>query len=148
MFGTRPSAVATLVDRQSRFTHVVALPDGYRAETVADALIAYLGRLPAHLRRSLTWDRGREMTEHERIAAALDMPVYLCAPHHPWQRRTNENASGLLRQYLRKNAELRSFSQDVLNSIASRFNDRPRRVLDWASPRQREDQVLGSCAVG
>ena len=99
MFGTRPSAVATLVDRQSRAVHVVALPDGYRAETVADALIAYLGRLPAHLRRSLTWDRGLEMAAHERITAVLDLPVYFCAPHHPWQRGTNENTNGLLRQY-------------------------------------------------
>lgn len=148
VFGTRPSAVATLVDRQSRVTHVVALPDGYRAETVADALIAYLGRLPAHLRRSLTWDRGLEMAAHERITAALDLPVYFCAPHHPWQRGTNENTNGLLRQYLRKNADLRTFSQEGLNSIAVRLNDRPRRVLDWDSPRQREDQVLGSSAVG
>lgn len=79
VFGTRPSAVATLVDRQSRVSHAVALPDGYRAETVADALIAYLGRFPAHLRRSPTWDRGKEMAEPERITAALDMPVYFCA---------------------------------------------------------------------
>ncbi|WP_243623076.1 IS30 family transposase [Rhodococcus sp. ARC_M6] len=148
MTGTRPSAVATLVDRQSRVTHVVALPDGYRAEAVADALIAYLGRLPTYLRRSLTWDRGREMAEHERITAALDMPVYFCAPHHPWQRGTNENANGLLRQYLRKNADLRTFSQEDLNVIVARLNDRPRRVLDWDSPRQREEQALGSSAVG
>lgn len=148
VFGIRPSAVATLVDRQSRAVHVVALPDGYRAETVADALIAYLGRLPAHLRRSLTWDRGREMAEHERITAALEMPIYFCAPHHPWQRGTNENANGLLRQYLRKNADLRSFTQNDLNRVAARLNERPRRVLDWDSPRQREEQVSGSCATG
>ncbi|WP_406229456.1 IS30 family transposase [Nocardia sp. NBC_01009] len=148
VFGTRPSAVATLVDRQSRFTHVVALPDGYRAETVADALVTYLSRLPAHLRRSLTWDRGREMAKHEHITTALDMPVYFCAPHHPWQRGTNENTNGLLRQYLRKNADLRSFTQDDLNMIAARLNDRPRRVLDWDSPRQREEQVLGTYAAG
>lgn len=148
MFGIRPSAVATLVDRQSRNVHVVALPDGYRAETVADAAITYLGRLPAHLRRSLTWDRGREMAEHERITAAPDMPIYFCAPHHPWQRGTNENANGLLRQYLRKNADLRSFTRDDLNRVAARLNERPRRVLDWDSPRQREEQVSGSCATG
>ncbi|MET8317483.1 IS30 family transposase [Rhodococcus erythropolis] len=147
VFGIRPSAVATLVDRQSRFTHVVALPDGYRAVTVADALIAYLGRLPAHLRRSLTWDRGLEMAAHERITAALDLPVYFCAPHHPWQRGTNENTNGLLRQYLRKNADLRTFTQDDLNMITDRLNDRPRRVLEWDSPRQREEQVSGSCAT-
>ncbi|MDV8009127.1 IS30 family transposase [Rhodococcus sp. IEGM 1318] len=148
VFGIRPSAVARLVDRQSRVTHVVALPGGYRAETVEDALITYLSRLAAHLRRSLTWDRGREMAERERITATLDMPVYFCAPHLPWQRGTNENANGLLRQYLRKNADLRSFSQDDLNMIAAKLNDRPRRVLDWDSPRRREERVLGSCATG
>ena len=83
------------------------------------------------------------MAEHERISAALDMPVYFCAPHHPWQRGTNENANGLLRQYLRKNADLRSFTRDDLNSIAARLNDRPRRVLDWDSPRQREALLPG-----
>lgn len=127
---------------------MVALPDGYRAETVAYALITYLSRLPAHLRRSLTWDRGREMAEHKRITTALDMPVYFCTPHHPWQRGTNENPNGLLRQYLRKKADLRSFTQDDLNMIAARLNDRPRRVLDWDSPRQREEQVLGTYAAG
>ncbi len=144
VFGTRPSAVATLADRQTRSTHVVALPDGYRADTVAEALIAYLSRLPAHRRRSLTWDRGREMAEHERITAALDMPVYFCAPHHRWQRGTNENTNGLLRRYLRKNADLCGFSQDDLDTIAARLDDRPRRVLDWNSPRQRVEQVLGT----
>ncbi|NHP18761.1 IS30 family transposase, partial [Rhodococcus sp. IC4_135] len=82
---------------------------------------------------------GTGMAAHERITAALDLPVYFCAPHHPWQRGTNENTNGLLRQYLRKNADLRTFSQEDLNSIAARLNDRPRRVLDWDSPRQRED---------
>jgi len=125
------------VDRHTRITHGVALPDGDRAETVADALITYLGRLPAHLCRSLTWDRGREMAEHEHITAALDMPVYFCAPHHPWQRGTNESTNGLLRQYLRKNADLRTFTQDDLNAIASRLNDRPRRVLGFVGHLRR-----------
>lgn len=73
----------------------MALPDGYRAETVAEPLIAYLSQLPPHLRRTLTWDRWREMAEHERITATLGMPIYFCAPHHPWQRGTNENTNGL-----------------------------------------------------
>ncbi|WP_080737917.1 IS30 family transposase [Rhodococcus fascians] len=138
VFGTRPSAVATLVDRQSRMTHVVALPDGYRADTVADALIAYLEQLPPHLRRTLTWDRGREMAEHERITAALSMPIYFCAPHHPWQRGTNENTNGLLRQYLPKTADLRTFTQPDLDAIAERLNRRLRRVLNWNSPIQQQ----------
>lgn len=148
VFGTRPSVVATLVEWHSRSTHVVTLSDGYRAETVTDALITDLSRLPTRLRRSLTWDRGREMAEHERITATLDMPVYFCAPHHPWQRGTNENANGLLRQYLHRNADLRSFAQDDLNRVTAKLNDRPRRVLGWDSPRRREDRVLGSCATG
>lgn len=138
VFGTRPSAVATLVDRQSRMTHVVALPNGYRADAVADAVIAYLQQLPTHLRRTLTWDRGREMAEHERITAALTMPIYFCAPHHPWQRGTNENTNGLLRQYLPKAADLSIHSQADLNEIAARLNGRPRRVLGWDSPAEQE----------
>ncbi len=147
VFGARRSAVATLVVRHTRAAHVVALPEGYCAETVADAVIAHLSRLPAQLRRSLTWDRGREMAERDRITAVLDMPVYFCAPHHRGQRGTNESTNGLLRQYLRKTADVRSFTQDDLNMVAARLNDRPRRVLDWDSSRQREEQVLGSCAT-
>ena len=147
MFGTRPSAVATLVDRHTRYTHVVALPDGYRAPAVADALINYMAQLPPQLRRSLTWDRGREMAQHERITATLDLPVYFCAPHHPWQRGTNENTNGLLRQYLHKNADLRRFTQDDLDAIAAKLNGRPRRVLAWRSPRRREEFVLEGAAA-
>jgi IS30 family transposase len=137
VYGTRPSAVATLVDRQSRMTHVVALPHGYRADAAADAVIAYLRRLPAHLRRTLTWDRGREMAAHERITAALEMPIYFCAPHHPWQRGTNENTNGLLRQYLPKAADLSIYTQSDLNEITARLNGRPRRVLGWHSPAEQ-----------
>jgi len=91
VFGARPSAVATLVDRATRFTMVVALPDGYKADTVAAALVEQMATLPTELRRSLTWDRGREMAAHATITAALSMPVFFCDPHHPWQRGTNEN---------------------------------------------------------
>jgi Integrase core domain len=91
VFGARPSAVATLVDRATRYAIVVALPDGNKADAVARALIERMGRLPAHLRRSLTWDRGSEMAQHSVITAALALPVFFCDPHHPWQRGTNEN---------------------------------------------------------
>jgi IS30 family transposase len=97
VFGTRPSAVATLVDRATRYTIVVALPGGYKADAVARALIDHVGRLPTPLRGSLTWDRGREMAEHAVITAALSMPVFFCDAHHPWQRGTNENTNRLLR---------------------------------------------------
>lgn len=136
VFGTRPSAVATLVDRATRYTMVVALPDGYRAEAVAAALIDHLGRLPVSARRSLTWDRGREMATHAVVTAALSMPVYFCDPHHPWQRGTNENTNRLLRQYLHKNADLSALSQHELDAIAAKLNHRPRRVLNWSTPAE------------
>ena len=136
VFGARPSAVATLVDRATRYAMVVALPDGNKADAVARALIDHMGCLPTHLRRSLTWDRGSEMAHHEVITTALSMPVFFCDPHHPWQRGTNENTNRLLRQYLHKNADLSTFTQDALNVIAAKLNHRPRRVLRWATPAE------------
>jgi len=117
------------VDRATRY---VALPDGYQAA----ALIDHMGRLPAHLRRSLTWDRGSEMAHHAVITTALELPVFYCDSHHPWQRGTNENTNRLLRQYLHKNADLSTFTQDDLNAVAAKLNHRPRRVLGWAAPAQ------------
>src|SRR6201998_1068858 len=136
VFGARPSAVATLVDRATRYAMVVALPDGNKADPVARALIEHMGRLPTHLRRSLTWDRGSEMAPHAAITTALSMPVFFCDPHHPWQRGTNENTNRLLRQYLHRNADLATFTQDELNAVAAKLNHRPRRVLDWATPAE------------
>jgi len=134
VFGARPSAVATLVDRATRYTIVVALPDDYKADTVAAAIVERMGMLPAHLRRSLTWDRGREMASHATITAALSMPVFFCDPHHPWQRGTNENTNRLLRQYLHKQADLSALTQQDVDLIAAKLNHRPRRVLGWATP--------------
>ncbi|WP_436975383.1 IS30 family transposase [Nocardia asteroides] len=136
VFGARPSAVATLVDRATRYTLVVALPEGYKADAVAEALTRHMGRLPGPLRRSLTWDRGREMAAHTVITDALSMPVYFCDPHHPWQRGTNENTNRLLRQYLHKSADLSTFTQDDLDAIAAKLNHRPRRVLSWNTPAE------------
>jgi IS30 family transposase len=136
VFGARPSAVATLVDRASRYAMVLALPDGNKADAVARALIDHMGRLPADLRRSLTWDRGSEMAQHSVITTALALPVFFCDPHHPWQRGTNENTNRLLRQYLHKNADLATFTQDELNAVAAKLNHRPRRVLGWATPAE------------
>ena len=96
VFAARPSAVATLVDRATRYAMVVALPDGYQADAVARMLIERMGQLPTHLRRSLTGDRGREMADHAVITAALSTPVFFCEPHHPWQRGTTENTNRLL----------------------------------------------------
>jgi len=136
VFGARPSAVATLVDRATRYTMVVALPDGYKADTVAAALVEHIATLPTPLRRSLTWDRGREMASHATITAALSMPVFFCDPHHPWQRGTNENTNRLLRQYLHKKADLSALTQDDVDAIAAKLNHRPRRVLGWATPAE------------
>jgi transposase, IS30 family len=136
VFGARPSAVATLVDRASRYAMVVALPDGNKADAVAAALIDHMGRLPAHLWRTLTWDRGSEMAHHAAITAALALPVFFCDPHHPWQRGTNENTNRLLRQYLHRNADLGTFTQDELDAVAAKLNHRPRRVLGWATPAE------------
>jgi len=133
VMGRRPSAVATLVERSTRMVRVVALPNGYKADAVRDALINNLADVPPNLRRSLTWDRGREMACHDQIAHALGMQVFFCDARSPWQRGTNENTNRLLRQYLAKNADLRSFTQADLNTIAARINERPRKVLDWAS---------------
>ncbi|MCG7430826.1 IS30 family transposase, partial [Dermacoccus nishinomiyaensis] len=112
---------------------VVALPDGYKADAVRDALIENLADVPPQFRRSLTWDRGREMAFHDQIAHVLGMQVFFCDARSPWQRGTNENTNRLLRQYLAKNADLRSFTQADLDTIAARINERPRKVLDWAS---------------
>jgi IS30 family transposase len=129
--------VATLVERTTRFVKVVPLPDGYKADAVRLAVTAAFADVPAGLRRSLTWDRGREMAEHQQLAADLKMDIYFCAPASPWQRESNENTNRLLRQYLVKGSDLRRFSDFDLEAIASRLNDRPRQVLKWASSAQR-----------
>jgi transposase, IS30 family len=126
------SFVGTLVERSSRLCMLVHLKTGSSRE-FADAVIARLRQLPPHMRRSLTYDRGTEMAQHERIAKALDMKVYFCDPYSPWQRPTNENTNGLLRQYLPKRAELSLYSAQDLLVIERAVNGRPRKVLDFAT---------------
>jgi IS30 family transposase len=133
VMGSRPSAVATLVDRKTRYVRLVQLPDGIKADVVRQALTSNFRGLPAGQRRSLTWDRGREMAEHQELTAELDLPVYFCDKRSPWQRGSNENTNRLLRQYLPKNGDLKQFSQQDLDGIADKINTRPRRVLDWAT---------------
>jgi len=147
VMGKRPSAVATLVERSTRYLRVVPLSRGYKADAVRHAIAADLARLPPALRRSLTWDRGREMAEHQELAQQFGIDVYFCDPRSPWQRGSNENTNRLLRQYLAKGADLRQFSMRDLDDIAERINTRPRRVLDWATsaelfwPRVRAEHV-------
>ncbi|MFD0169075.1 IS30 family transposase [Streptomyces decoyicus] len=144
VMGTRPSAVATLVERTSRYTAIVALPDGIKAEQVTPHLTRSLLGIPPQLRRTLTWDRGREMAEHQVITAGTGMPIYLCKPRSPWQRGTNENTNRLLRQYLPKGADLRTFSQADLDAIAHELNHRPRKTHGYRTPAEVYADLLNS----
>jgi IS30 family transposase len=130
------SAIATLVERKSRLTVLVPLPRGHSAQSVGDALIATFNGRPAGLRRTLTWDQGNEMFHHERIAHATGLTIYFADPHSPWQRGTNENTNGLLRQYLPKGTDLGVWSQEQLDHIATELNDRPRQRLNDKNPHQ------------
>lgn len=139
--GKKGTQVATLVERKTRFVMLVKV-DAPDAVTTANALIAAIRNLPEALKDSLTWDRGSEMAGHERIAFESKMDIYFCDPRSPWQRGSNENTNGLLRQYLLKGTDLSQFTQEALNAIADRLNGRPRQTLGWKTPAQALDEVL------
>jgi transposase, IS30 family len=130
------SAIATLVERKTRLTLLVRLPGDHSAQTVGDALINAFAKLPASLRRTLTWDQGNEMFHHERIERATGLRIYFADPHSPWQRGCNENTNGLLRQYLPKGTDLSGWTDDQLDQIATELNQRPRLCLNDKSPQQ------------
>jgi len=138
------SAIATLVERSTRYVMLAHLPQGYAAEQVRDALVSTMNTLPVHLRRSLTWDQGTEMGAHHLITMATDMPIYFCDPGSPWQRGSNENTNGLLRQYFPKGSDLSRHSQHDLTAVAAELNGRPRKTLDWATPAERLAALLQS----
>ena len=142
LFGTRSSTVATLVERKSRFVMLVGLPGGHTAGVVADALADAITSLPSQLRRSITWDQGKEMAGHARFSVATGVPVYFCDPHSPWQRGSNENTNGLLRQYFPRSTDFRALTQRDLDAVAAELNDRPRQTLGWKSPCQALDEAL------
>src|SRR5712691_1811611 len=130
------SAIGTLVERQTRFVMLVNLSAGRLAEHVKDALADTIRALPDHLRRSLTWDRGKEMGEHVRFTLDTGVQVYFCDPRSPWQRATNENSNGLLRQYFPKGTDLSGYNQARLDEIAAELNGRPRQTLGWRTPSE------------
>ncbi|WAL39508.1 IS30 family transposase [Brevibacterium sp. BRM-1] len=136
VMGRRPSAVATLVERTTRTVRLVKL-DGIKGPDVHAALVENLRSLPKSILKSITWDRGREMSEHECIAQTLGIDVFFCDPRSPWQRGSNENTNRLLRQYLPKQADLACFTQTDLDRIADKINTRPRRVLGWDTSHGR-----------
>jgi IS30 family transposase len=136
LFGSNNSQIATLVERHTRYVMLVKV-DSKDTETVINALINHAGKLPQELYKSLTWDRGKEMANHKRFSLATDIKVYFCDPQNPWQRGTNENTNGLLRQYFPKGTDLSIYSQAKLNSIARRLNERPRKTLAFETPADR-----------
>jgi len=141
--GARNSHVATLVERHSRFCMLVKVP-GKDTATVVAALSQHVRELPATLRRSLTWDRGLEMAQHKSFTMATDVQVYFCDPQSPWQRGSNENTNGLLRQYLPKKADLSCYSQSELDEIALRLNQRPRKTLGFQTPADKLQASVAS----
>ncbi len=142
-FGSHNSQIATLVERQTRYLMLVRVASK-DTQTVVDALITQAHKLPGELYKSLTWDRGKEMADHKRFSLATDVRVYFCDPQQPWQRGSNENTNGLLRQYFPKGMNLSDIPQSKLNAIARRLNERPRQTLGFETPAERFGQCVAS----
>jgi len=140
------SAIGTLVERSTRFVMLLHLPDGYGPDRVAAEMTQAMGGLPDAIRRSLTWDQGKEMSGHAQLAVSADLDIYFCDPHSPWQRGTNENTNGLLRQYFPKSTNLTAHSREHLQAVADELNSRPRKTLEWKTPAQALDEFLAAAA--
>jgi IS30 family transposase len=138
------SAIGTLVERSTRFVMLLHLPAGRTAEAVRDAMAAKILTLPEALRRSVTWDQGTEMAQHARFSVETGVAVYFCDPHSPWQRGSNENTNGLLRQYMPKGTSLRGLTERDLDAIADSLNSRPRQTLGWMTPSEKLDEVIAA----
>jgi len=143
LFGSKNSQIATLVERHTRYVMLVKVARK-DTETVINALIKNARTLPQELYKSLTWDRGKEMADHKRFTLATDIKVYFCDPQNPWQRGTNENTNGLLRQYFPKGNDISANSQAKLNAVARKLNDRPRKTLNYETPAERYRQSVAS----
>jgi len=141
LFGSKNSQIATLVERNTRYA-MLAKVTGKDTETVINALIKNARKLPDELYQSLTWDRGKEMADHRRFTLATDIQVYFCDPQNPWQRGTNENTNGLLRQYLPKGIDVSTYSQAKPNAVARRLNERPRKTLDFQTPAEMFNKAV------
>ena len=141
------SHIGTLVERTTRYTMLVPLPDGKSAAGFAAAVTPVIAGLPASLRRSLTWDQGKEMSLHRQIAVAADCAIYFCDPHSPWQRPSNENTNGLLRQYFPKGSDLSVHPPQRLAEVADLLNGRPRKALGWKTPAEAMAELLDSQAA-
>jgi transposase, IS30 family len=165
ILGLNSSAIGTLVERTTRFTMLLHLPHmeghgttprakngpalaGHGAEAVRDAIAATITTLPGQLRRSLTWDQGAEMAQHAQLRVGTGLEIYFCDPHSPWQRGTNENTNGLLRQYFPKGTDLSRHSPHDLAAVAATLNGRPRKTLGWKTPAEALDEFLYSCQQG
>lgn len=159
ILGLGSSAIGTLVDRTTRFTMLLHLPRmeghgtaksvkngpalaGHGAEAVRDAIAGTISSLPAHLRRSLTWDQGAEMAQHAQLRIDTGLVIYFCDPQSPWQRGSNENTNGLLRQYFPKGTDLSQHGAKELSAVAHALNTRPRKTLDWQTPAEALDRLL------
>lgn len=143
LFGNANSQIATLVERHTRYVMLVKIARK-DTQTVVDALIKHARKLPQELYKSLTWDRGKELADHKRFTLSTDIQVYFCDPRSPWQRGSNENINGLLRQYFPKGLDISGYSQAQLNAIARRLNERPRKTLNYETPAQRFYQSVAS----
>ena len=140
------SAIGTLVERATGFVLLLHLPGDHTAATVADAMVTKMNELPQQLRRTLTWDQGKEMALHHQIAASTGLDIYFCDPHSPWQRGSNENTNGLLRQYFPKGSDLSRWGPGYLDTVAAELNARPRKRLHWRTPAEALDKLLSEQA--
>jgi IS30 family transposase len=143
IMGTRKTCIGTLVERSTRYLMLLKLRDN-TAAAVRSAMSSKIPELPVELRRSVTWDQGKEMSQHVGFTVDTGIQVYFCDPNSPWQRGTNENTNGLLRQYFPKGTDLSGFSQRELDAVAQEFNERPRQTLGWMTPSQRLAEAVAS----
>jgi IS30 family transposase len=141
IMGRRKTCIGTLVERTTRYVMLLKLPDN-TAAAVRSAMSEKILTLPAELRRSVTWDRGKEMSQHVRFTIDTGVQVYFCDPNSPWQRGTNENTNGLLRQYFPKGTDLSAFTEGQLDTVAQELNERPRQTLGWMTPSQRLAELV------